>query len=55
MLMATAEIGELAEFNFRASSPLMHFEAATLCRNGRDLWVRGPDGRQIMSAVAVPK
>lgn len=55
MLMATAQIGPLAEFSFRASSPLMHFETATLCRKGNDLWVRGPDGRQCMSAVALPK
>ena len=55
MLLATKQLGELAEFSFRASSPLMHFETATLCLSGTDLWVRGPDGRQCMSAVAVPK
>lgn len=54
-LMARELMGSLAEFSFRASSPLMHFETATLCRNGPDLWVRGPDGRQCMSAVAVAK
>jgi 3-methylfumaryl-CoA hydratase len=54
MLMATDLIGPLAEFTFRASSPLMHFETASLCRNGPDLWVRGPDGRQCLSATAVP-
>ena len=55
MLLAEELMGPLAEFSFRASSPLMHFENATLCRNGQDLWVRGPDGRQCMSAVAVPR
>lgn len=55
MLLAEELIGPLAEFSFRASSPLMHFETATLCRKGQDLWVRGPDGRQCMSAVAIAK
>ncbi len=52
MLFATELMGPLAEFSFRASSPLMHYETATLCRNGNDLWVRGPDGRQCMTATA---
>jgi 3-methylfumaryl-CoA hydratase len=52
MLLAEAVIGPLGEFAFRALSPLMHFEAADLCRRGSDLWVRGPDGRQCMSAQA---
>jgi hypothetical protein len=30
----------------------MHFETATLCRKGRDLWVRAPDGRQCGNASA---
>ena len=53
MLMAEDQMGPLASFAFRATSPLMHFETATLCRRDGDLWVRGPDGRQCMSAVAV--
>jgi len=52
MLKAEAELGPLTTFSFRATAPLMHFEAATLCRNGRDLWVAGPDGRQCMVATA---
>ncbi|WP_291729253.1 acyl dehydratase [Leisingera sp. F5] len=55
MLLAEELMGPLAEFSFRASSPLMHFESAVLCRKGLDLWVRGPDGRLCMSAVAAPK
>jgi 3-methylfumaryl-CoA hydratase len=55
MLFAQDQIGPLAQFSFRASSPLMHFEQAILCRNGADMWVRGPDGRQCMSAQAVPR
>lgn len=55
MLFAVEHMGPLAEFSFRASSALMHFETATLCRNGHDLWVRGPDGRQCMAAHAVPR
>lgn len=52
MLKAEAELGPLDGFDFRATSPLMHFETATLCRHGRDLWVRGSDGRQCMQARA---
>ncbi|MBJ6372297.1 FAS1-like dehydratase domain-containing protein [Sedimentitalea arenosa] len=54
MLMAEELVGPLAQFSFRAASPLMHFETATLCRHGTDLWVRGPDGRSVMEANAVP-
>lgn len=52
MLMAEAALGPLSKFEFRATAPLMHHEAATLCRKGRSLWVRGPDGRQCMQAEA---
>ncbi len=55
MLFATDLMGPLAEFTFRASSPLMHFESATLCRDGQEFWVRGPGGRQCMSAKAIPQ
>ncbi|MFW8633627.1 FAS1-like dehydratase domain-containing protein [Cribrihabitans pelagius] len=53
MLMAEEALGPLAEFSFRATSPLMHTERAELCRQGRDFWVRGPDGRECMRAEAV--
>jgi 3-methylfumaryl-CoA hydratase len=52
MLMAEAALGPLTEFSFRATAPLMDFETATLCRKGRDFWVRGPDGRQCMQGRA---
>ncbi|GAA6176330.1 FAS1-like dehydratase domain-containing protein [Sulfitobacter pacificus] len=52
MLMAQEELGPLSSFDFRATSALMHHETAMLCRKGRDLWVRGTDGRQCMSARA---
>mgnify|MGYP003633144442 FL=1 len=52
MLKAQDELGPLSRFNFRATAPLIHSETASLCRNGRDLWVRGPDGRQCMVAQA---
>lgn len=55
MLLAQELMGPLAEFSFRATAPLMHFEAATLCCRGRDLWVRAPDGRQCMQAQALPR
>lgn len=54
MLMARDLVGPLAQFSFRAFSPLMHFETASLCRRDTDLWVRGPDGRAVMMANAVP-
>jgi 3-methylfumaryl-CoA hydratase len=52
ILKAEAELGPLGGFSFRATAPLMHTEPATLCRKGRHLWVRGPDGRQCMVAEA---
>lgn len=53
MLFAEGLSGPLSAFSFRATSPLMHFETAELCRNEQDLWVRGPDGRLCMQALAV--
>lgn len=50
MLMAADEIGPLTRFAYRATAPLMHYETATLCRSGRNLWAAGPDGRQLMLA-----
>lgn len=48
LLLFAQEAGEVAEFSFRATSPLMHFETAVLCRKGNDMWVRAGDGRQNM-------
>ena len=50
MLMADSPQRPLRRFAFRATAPLMHHETASLCRNGADMWVRGPDGRQCMVA-----
>lgn len=55
LLMALAErrLGALQSFTFRATSALMDFESATLCwSNDKSLWVRGPGGRQCMTATA---
>ena len=52
MLKATHELGPLASFRFRAMSPVMHTQGATLCRKGQVLWVRGHDGRLCMLAEA---
>lgn len=54
ILMAEDELGPLRRFSFRATAALVDFEAATLCRSGCDLWVRGQDGRQNMVARADP-
>ncbi len=54
MHLAEAQTGPLTSFTFRATSALMHHEAATLCWSpDNTLWVRGPDGRQCMQAAAV--
>ena len=55
MLKAERELGPLAGFKFRATSPVMHFETVELCRSGQQLWVRAQDGRQAMTAVTVPQ
>lgn len=53
MLLAEERLGTLRQFSFRATAPLMHFEAADLCWSGDGtMWVRGPDGRQCMQAEA---
>ncbi len=52
MLRARKRLGELSWFRFRATAPLFHFETARLCQSGNSFWVRGPDGRLCMEAVA---
>ncbi|MDM7968288.1 MAG: MaoC family dehydratase N-terminal domain-containing protein [Paracoccaceae bacterium] len=53
MLLAEERLGTLRQFSFRATAPLMHFEAADLCWcDDGTMWVRGPDGRQCMQAQA---
>lgn len=54
MLKAKRELGPLAAFSFRATSALVHTERAELCRRGPQMWVRGPDGRQCMTAEVTP-
>ena len=50
MLMADGAAGPITRFSYRATSPLLHTETATFCRNGRNLWAKGSDGRQLMLA-----
>ena len=52
MLFARDDLGPLKGFSFRGHAPLMDFETATLERKGGEMWVRGPDGRNCMSAQA---
>lgn len=54
MLLAERRLGRrLASFSFRATSALMHFETAEMCWSADgSLWVRGPDGRQCMTAMS---
>ena len=50
MVWADTTLEPLRLFRFRATAPLMHHEAALLCRNGPRAWVRGPDGRMCLDA-----
>ena len=52
MQLAQMKLGTLREFSYRATAPLMHHETATLCWKDGTAWVRGPGGRQCMSAIA---
>jgi 3-methylfumaryl-CoA hydratase len=56
VLLAEARLGRVARFAFRATAPLLDFEAADFClragAEGVALWVRGPGGRLCMSAEA---
>jgi 3-methylfumaryl-CoA hydratase len=51
LLLMASEQAPVRGFRFRATAPLMHDEVATLCRTGPEMWVRGPDGRQCMTAT----
>ena len=50
LLLFAQEHAPVRGFSFRATAPLMHDERATLCRDGTEMWVRAPDGRQCMRA-----
>lgn len=52
MGLAVRKLDRLTTFSYRATAPLMHHEAATLCWKPDLAWVRGPDGRQCMIAEA---
>lgn len=51
LMLLAGEEAAISGFRFRATAPLMHDETAELCRADNDMWVRGPDGRQCMSAT----
>ena len=50
ILLAQKDVGDLKTFQFRATAPLLHFEAAKACRAGQKYWIAGPNGRQCMIA-----
>lgn len=54
--LAKRELGQLHRFDFRAVSPLFHFEAFDVCskpaKDGLEMWVKGPNGRLAMTASA---
>ncbi|MBU0861057.1 MAG: acyl dehydratase [Alphaproteobacteria bacterium] len=52
MGLAQRQLGELREFAYRATAPLMHHEAASLCWRDGVAWVRAADGRQCIVAEA---
>jgi len=54
--LARSFLGRVSEFEYRGTAPLFSGESAEFCaREGDgclDLWVRGPEGRLCMTAVA---
>ncbi len=53
MLLATQQMGRpLATFSYRATAPLLAGEEADFCWADGAAWVRGPDGRQCLTAEA---
>lgn len=50
--LAEERLGTLRSFQFRATAPLVHHEAAELCARDDHFWVRGPDRRLAMTAKA---
>ena len=54
MLLAERQLGPLKSFRFRATSALIHTEPAEFCIKADTLWVRAPDGRECMQAMATP-
>jgi 3-methylfumaryl-CoA hydratase len=52
MLKAERALGRLNSFSYRATAPMVHTEVAHLCWKDGRAWIRGEDGRQIMSAEA---
>lgn len=53
--LATAQLGPLDGFRYRATAPLLVDQPAAFCCDGTRLWVRGPDGRLCMEAEATPR
>ncbi|MEO0357837.1 MAG: MaoC family dehydratase N-terminal domain-containing protein [Pseudomonadota bacterium] len=43
---------QLRTFDFRMTAPLMDFETASLCVDGSDVWVEGPNRRQCLMGTA---
>ncbi len=52
MGFAQRQLGGLSTFSYRATSPLIVTEQATLCGKDGSFWVRGPDGRLCLQASA---
>lgn len=54
--LAVGMLGDLAQFEFRATAPLFDHEEVAFCADpdakGLRLWARGPDGRMCMEASA---
>lgn len=50
LILWAGETAPVSTFRFRGTSALMVHETAELCRDGARMWVRGPDGRQVMTA-----
>ena len=51
-MVAADRLGSLKTFSFRATAPLFGGEPARICRDGRKLWIEGPERRLCMTADA---
>lgn len=52
MDLAQRQLGQLTQFSYRATAPLIADEPGTLCWRDGTAWVRGADGRLCMMAEA---
>lgn len=52
LMLRAAKRGQISSFSFRATSPLLVTDVATLCQSGQHLWVRNDSGALVMEGTA---